>query len=190
MKNFLRFCAVMLAVAACSFPPPSFEDMTRTTNTGGLIPEDAVRAVALSDGPVYGKAVVRHMPRLAGVAGGLPIVVPPGRPIAGGPFTLAWTTRPSAPFPDVPVALFVSFREPGGAHPIPHARGGMLQVPPDMVFKPGEVSWLTQSGGTVRADLTFSGPHVGTSLWCQLVVKHPVAGVLTSPVVALTVGNR
>jgi len=192
MKNYLRICAAMLAVAACSSSPPLFDEMVGTGNTGGLVPDSATRAVTLSAGPVPGRAVVRHMPQLASVAAGLPLVVPPQIPTVGEPFTLAFTTRPTAPFPDVSTALLVSFEPPGDAHAIPGARGGMLQVPlnPKLTFRPGDVDWLTQAGGVVRLDLTFAEQHAGLRIWCQLLVKDAVAGVLTSPVVALTVRKR
>jgi hypothetical protein len=178
----------LLLLTACT-TPSTFDEWTRNASRGDLLP---ARAVTLegSTPNVVAHVTIRHMPHLADVAGGLPIVVPPERPIAGKPWTLAFTTRPTAPFPSAPVALFVSFRPPSAAKPIPNARGGMLQVPPDLVFKPGQVDWLTQEGGTVRLDITFQPAHIGTRIWCQLVVKDEVAGVLTSPVVAMTVGSR
>lgn len=181
--------ASLLLLTACA-APSAFDGLTRSATTGLLIPDTGTRAVTLAR-ETTAHVAIRHMPYLADVAGGLPIVIPPAtRPIAGQPFTIAWTTRPSAPFPAAPVALFVSFTPPGDAKPIPNARGGMLQVPPQLVFKPGQVDWLTQEGGTVRLDYTFQPRDVGARIWCQLVVKDAVAGVLTSPVVALTVGDR
>lgn len=189
LRAFLALLLCLPLLAAC-VARADFDELTRGATAGELLP--ATRAATLEDEDrpeVVAHVAIRHAPHLADVPGGLPVVIPPSRPIVNRPWTLAFTTRPTAPYPDQPAALFVSFTEPGDAWAIPNGRGGMLQVPPSSLrFKPGQVDWLTQQNGRVRLDITFGEQHAGLRIWCQLVVKDPVAGVLVSPMVAVTVG--
>lgn len=141
---------------------------------------------------VWAKAVVRHAPQLADVAGGLPIVSRIiGRPIAGEPFTIAWTTRPSPPLVDANVVLLASQRKADPAV-LDGASGGMLMVHPDLIIAPQASSLFTLQQGVARFDVMFPPAAVGSHWFVQAVVADARvdAGVTFAPVVELTVGDR
>lgn len=181
--------------SACSTTPSYFDTLTQTpTNT--FLSDQPLHAAMLDAQPDrYASAIVRYPTSLANVEGGLPIVVPPtSRPIGDKPFTLGWTTRPTAPpdFPSARVALLATLKPPPPAQPIPGGRGGMLQVPPDYVFMPDQVPWLFRDGGRVRFDMTFLRQLAGLRVWVQLIVEdhRTPAGVTVAPMVELTVGTK
>jgi len=174
-QEAVEFSALADAASVDGFPPAT-----------GSLDDSAVPDVVATT------RIVRP-PSLTGVAGGLPIVLPINtRPLAGAPFTLGWTTRPTAPFPNPRTALLVTLAQPPAPSLIQGGRGGMLQVPPDLVFVPGTVPWLTQNNGTVRLDITFIPQLVGLKVWMQLAVSDArvPAGLTVTPMVALVVGNR
>jgi len=177
----VRALAGLLFLAACS---------TGDSEPATLAPAQLDDAIAPAS--LVGRATVRHAPQLANVPGGLPLVIPDGRPIVGRPWRCVWTTRPTASFPDHRTALLISFSPPPEPQPIPLGRGGMLMVDlrPDLTVQPKAGTYLTQHEGVVEASVTFPPHLVGLQIWMQLVVEDPRTGVTTSPMLHVVVGNR
>ena len=200
MNQLAVACAFLTAIAAfassCATPqkaPDMFRDIIREAAPWAPNMGATVEAMTLDSAPVvWAKAVVERAPGLARVRGGLPIVADiRGRPVAGKPWSIGWTTRPSGPLPRVPVALIVSARrsEPGL---LPNTNGAWLQVIPQFVITPQPGGFLTQDGGNVRLDMTWPAGAVGTEWFLQLLVqdRRVPGGVTVTPAVAITVGNR
>lgn len=173
---------------------PDYFDTLTNNSTDHFLDSSTLRAVTLDGAAVdqWASAIVRYPNSLANVHGGLPIVTLRERPIAGKPFSIGWTTRPTAPFPNYRTALLVTLKPPPAAQPLPGGRGGMLMVPPDYVFKAGQVPWLTQDSGNVRFDMTFIPALAGLRVWLQLVVadSRVPSGATVSPMVELVVGTK
>lgn len=198
----MRYLGVAaLFMVACAAPKSAVEDLFSIAEPaddlvvgGDETPAagDEVLAAGLDDAPVtFAHAAVRWAPGLADVAGGLPIVSHIERPVAGKPWVAAWTTRPSAPFPESKVVVIASQRRAEAAE-LPGSRGAYLQVRPDHVIAAAPGSILTSEGGIIRLDLTFPPTAVGSRWFLQLLVRDartPI-GVTVSPMLELTVGNR
>lgn len=171
---------LLFAVAACASPqsnrepaPPSLVEAIQ-----GAVPDhfrDATKKVAaatLADAPPrYAIATVRHL-------GGMPLVNYDERPIAGRPWTAVFTTRPTAPYPALPMRLVVSLTPPGAEQPV------------QQTFLPGQAG-VTQQGGKLFLDVTFPAQWVGLRLWMQAVVsdRRSLNGELVTPVLEVVVGE-
>ena len=203
IKLLTVFCAAVLSAAACVHSPPTppdapdlFRDIVAGAAPWDASGGDLAAAAVTMEGDaapvVWAKAVVERAPGLAKVRGGLPLVARiKGLPVAGRPWTVAWTTRTSAPLPRVPVALLVSSRRVAPAL-LPNTNGAWLQVLPSFVVTPQSGGALTQDGGTIRLDMTWPAGAVGTEWFMQLLVqdRRVPGGVTVTPAVAITVGNR
>ena len=130
------------------------------------------RAATLSGPPRYAIATVRP------VLGGMPLAHVDERPIAGQPWQAMWTTRPTAPYPDLPMRLIVSLTPPGTTPAI------------TQTFLPGQAG-VTQQGGRLYLDVTFPPQWIGLRLWMQAVVsdRRSLAGELATPVLEVVVGE-
>ena len=187
-------CWMVFGCVACGTTKTFLDDVAEQASTDN--PFQQTHA-AMLDGAeeqvVYSRATITHTNQLADVLGGLPIVVPPDtRPMVGVPFTVGWTTRPTASFPNRRTALVVSLRPPPEPALIPGGGGGTLMLHPDFVFEPNKVPWLTQYDGEVRLDFTFAQGLLGLRIWMQLLVDDDrVPGrAIGTPLLVLTVGNR
>jgi len=196
---------VVLAIAACSLwttlapspepPATSYFDQLAANATEDFalaLPMQVSAAALLRSRPA---AIIRYPNSIAKVSGGLPIVVPPeAGPVAGQPFRLGWTTRPTARFPYARTALLASTNKPPVEPPeIPGGLGAVLQVPPDYVLVPGVAPWLTShEDGHLELNITFVPELAGLRLWVQLVVEdaRTPAGVTVTPMVELVVGAQ
>lgn len=190
--------------------PTVFDDLTSAAvHQEDVSPLLALRFMkAAQDQPSQPATVhVRHMPELASVKGGLPIVgKPTTRPIPGEPFVLHWMTRAVPPRPNLSTALLISLDEPEAAQPIPGARGSMLQVPPDFVLIPDRVGsfdddngglagpfrFVQDSHGAVVLQMTWPSQLAGITVWCQLLVEdnRVAAGCVSTPMVVVRVGSQ
>jgi hypothetical protein len=171
---------------------PSYFDTVTANPTTSFI--ESPSAAMLEDAVTTAKAraTIRYPTSLANVGGGLPLVVPPASlPVVGRPFTVGWTTRPSAGFPNSRTALLATLQPPPAPSLIPNGGGGMLMVPPDYVIIPGSVPWLTQDAGRVRFDITLLPQLAGLRMWMQLLVADArvPAGVTVSPMLELVFGS-
>jgi hypothetical protein len=195
----IRLVPVLL-LAACVAPVPA-DAFDEIVSRGGPWPEFGVSAAVL-DGAgaadVWAKAVVRQPPGLSLVKGGLPVVSSLDRPVTGRPWTMAWTTRPTAAinsdnvrFPTQVVALIAS-QAPTAPGEIPNTYGAWLQVRPQFVIHPSTGGFFTSAGGVSRVDITWPHAAAGSTWFLQLLVRDPrtPAGLVVSPAVELIIGNK
>lgn len=206
--------ALLALLTSCSTVPPTwFDNLTESAAgdlpTALLASAGAASPVLMDEygaglaGQVQGQAVVRHAPKLANVAGGLPLVAGfDGIPRADRPWRAQWSTRPTpayaegaATFPNVRTALLVTFKPPPTPSALPGGAGGMLMVPPDLVLIANDPRspWLTDDGaGLVSLHYTFTEQVVGLRLWMQLVVadSRVPGGATTSPLLVLVIGSE
>lgn len=154
----------------------------------------------------FGSAHVHHMPKLADVSGGLPIMQQPqSRPVAGRTWRAAWLTSYVEPRPDRQTALLVSLRPPGDPQPILGAGGAMMQVPPDYVLVPARVTdadlgdrpvvpfeFVQNERGQVLLRIIWPDMLRGATIWCQLLVADDrvPAGCVSTPMLEIHVGAR
>lgn len=132
--------------------------------------------------------------------GGNPMVhVGGGKPAAGQPFVVEWSTvacATPAPMPFRPAALLVGLTP--AAAPLDLTPSGSpgctLLVEPEFLLVPGtsaaDVLW--QQGGTVRLDWTPPAGLVGSTFFVQLIVLEAdanAAGLLVSPGLEVHVGS-
>lgn len=126
---------------------------------------------------------------------GVPYLVVDGMPMAGQPFRVQWSTKPTSPddMPGWPAMLFVSFER---IAPLPldalGAPGCHLQVNPDFIMVPSVGSILTQQAGRVNLDWTPGSSLIGQDFFSQLLVIAPGAngaGLLLSPALHVTIGG-
>lgn len=132
--------------------------------------------------------------------GGNPMVhLGGGRPRAGLPFVVEWSTvacATPAPMPFRPAALLVGLTP--AAAPVALAASGspgcVLLVTPEYLLVPGtsaaDILW--QQGGTVRLEWTPPAGLVGSTFFAQLIVFEAganAAGLLVSPGLAVHVGS-
>jgi len=187
-------CACWLVTSCCmSAPTPSPFDMLAKSHQPFLdmipVPPQAATLEDAAQPVVHGMAIVRHARQLANVPGGLPLIVIKNRPVAGIPWRVGFTTRPTDPV-NAEVALLVTFTPPPEPAPIPNGRGGMLMVPLKQSIRPAPNSVLTQYRGDIEANITFRPEHVGVEMWAQMIVRDPRSGVTVSPMLHIRVGNR
>jgi len=210
MRGTLAIAAcfwIVIAIAACSMwpesapapeppaPAPSYFEQLAAKASADFPPLVALRASLVAPLRPRPAAIIRYPDSIANVPGGLPIVVPPrAGPVAGQPFRLGWTTRPTASFPYARTVLLATTTKPT-AKPaaIPGGAGAVLQVPPDYVLVTGSAPWLTShEDGHVELGITFVPALAGLRLWVQLVVEdaRTPAGVTVAPMVELVVGAQ
>jgi RNA polymerase sigma factor (sigma-70 family) len=197
---------MLLTLSACAAPPQVLDELTEQAITEQGRPAAALRAMSeASYAPQQRASVhIRHMPSLADVRGGLPIVLPPKHlPVAGREFELIWLTRPAPDIegkrPGLSCALLLSLTEPGQPRLIPGASGAMLQVPPHYIFVPQQVEKASATGaafqgsedGIIVLRLTLPSSLAGVSAWCQLLVadSRVPAGCVSTPTVELHIGS-
>lgn len=200
-------CWMLAGVAACAAPPQVLDDLTKRAVTEETRPAAVLRAMSEASYAVGQPASVhvRHMPDLADVDGGLPVVMIPDRlPVAGRTFQLVWASRA---VPDVrgkrpspSCALVATLTQPGPPAYIPGARGAMLQVRPDFVFVPQRVEQASVAGPAFQqtADgivlLRFDVPPSfdGITAWCQLLLADDrvPAGCVSTPMIELHFGSK
>lgn len=182
--------------------------LTREDYTLELVGKANSEATYLPDR--YATVNVHHMPQLASVDGGLPVLLPPTqRPRAGARFVLRWLTRvvpdSSGQRPNLPVALLVSLKQPSAAQAIPGAQGAMLQVPPHYVLVPETMrgqaqqasvplpfEFVQDGAGGITLAMQVPPQLNGLRVWCQLLVADArvAAGCVSTPMVELLVGSK
>lgn len=154
----------------------------------------------------FGSVHVHHMPEVADLDGGLPIMQRPiVRPIVNRPWTMAWVTNYVEPRPDVQTALLVSLKPPGDPQPIYGSNGSMLQVPPNYVLVPKRVEdeelgdrppvpfeFVQNQQGVVMLRVRWPEVLVGMTVWCQLLVADDrvPAGCVSTPMLEIHVGEH
>lgn len=160
------FAAVRDDLDHAAPPVDARELLPRVAPLKAAVLEDE-RAIAIS-----AVATTRHL-------GGNPSVRYDSRPIAGVPWSVVFTTKPTPPYPDAPMRLLISLTPPGHESPVV------------ATFRAGDPG-ITQQGGKLWLDVTFPPQWVGLRLWLQAVVTDPrsLTGEVATPVLEITIGER
>ena len=158
--------------------------------------ERAAMAVGLDGptGPTWASAVVHQPPKPAPyIKGGVPAVIAfDSRPIAGRLWQARFVTDYVGPRYDR-VAVLIASRRPAEPGPIPGGEGQFLLAHPDLVLEPSDGGILTfEEPGVVLLSIVWPPQTVGQTWHLQLLVKSDQcpAGVVVSPLLTITVGNR
>lgn len=153
--------------------------------------------------PPIAQIRLRWPTSFADVEGGLPGVFDwQHRPVVGTRTGIKWTTNWAPPRPNVNTALLVTLREPPQAQPIPGGRGGMLQVPPDIVLTPRRPREVESDGmlavqfdqdedGVIALWVNWPRAWLGLRVWCQLLVEDArvPAGCVPTPMIEMVIGT-
>lgn len=159
------------------------------------LPPPALRAATLTSTAVTGVAVVHQPKTTCQVAGGGPVVLPVGRPIAGQPFRVQWSTKPTVP-PEPPARDTWLLWSQRPATPAKLDQWGYsdcwLMVNPDNAMAPQPGTILTREGGRTFLDWTPPIWSAGQQLWLQLILVEPNAPgrFVLSPALELVVGSQ
>jgi hypothetical protein len=178
----MRTIGILLLLTACQTAPPR-DDLDQILSAAAELAQPAVV-------DIWGKAKIHYPPSLAEIPGGLPMVVPPQRPIVGVPWACGFTTRPTAPFVSDGAALLMTFAPPPSPQIIPNGAGGMLMVPITTLVRPRPGTALTMDDGTLELRYTFPASLAGLRVWMQMIVKDPRSGVTVSPMLEILVGTK
>lgn len=138
----------------------------------GVAPLKAAVLDGERDIPTAAIATTRYL-------GGNPSVRYDSRPIAGVPWSVVFTTKPTAPYPEAPMRLLISLTPPGHEAPVV------------ATFHPGDPG-VTQQGGKLWLDVTWPPQWIGLRLWLQAVMtdERSLTGETATPVLEVTIGEQ